>query len=99
MKSATLRGAHTHPYSHPVGQYVAEIDCIALRGAHTHPYSHPVGQYVAEIDCLCIARRHTDPGLLQGTSVAVILVSMSEVTRILSAIDQGDGHAAEQLLP
>jgi len=24
---------------------------------------------------------------------------MSEVTRILSAIDQGDPHAAEQLLP
>src|SRR5437879_5855284 len=27
------------------------------------------------------------------------LVSMSEVTRILSAIDHGDSHAAERLLP
>jgi RNA polymerase sigma factor (TIGR02999 family) len=30
---------------------------------------------------------------------AVILISMSDVTRILSAIEQGDAHAAEQLLP
>jgi RNA polymerase sigma factor (TIGR02999 family) len=29
----------------------------------------------------------------------VILDGMSEVTRILSAIDQGESHAAEQLLP
>src|SRR5262245_25158081 len=28
-----------------------------------------------------------------------MLVAMSEVTRILSAIEQGDPHAAEQLLP
>src|SRR5262245_23470297 len=28
-----------------------------------------------------------------------ILVVMSDVTRILSAIEQGDPHAAEQLLP
>src|SRR5713101_2774870 len=28
-----------------------------------------------------------------------MLATMSEVTRILSAIDQGDPHAAEQLLP
>jgi RNA polymerase sigma factor (TIGR02999 family) len=32
-------------------------------------------------------------------SLAVILTSMSEVTRILSAVGQGDPHAAEQLLP
>jgi RNA polymerase sigma factor (TIGR02999 family) len=30
---------------------------------------------------------------------SVILFGMSEVTRILSAIEQGDPHAAEQLLP
>ena len=30
---------------------------------------------------------------------AIILAAMSEVTRILSAIEQGDPHAAEQLLP
>src|SRR5262249_34689001 len=30
---------------------------------------------------------------------AVILDLMSEVTRILSAIEQGDPHAAEELLP
>src|SRR5207244_4142360 len=30
---------------------------------------------------------------------AVILAAMSDVTRILSAIAQGDPHAAEQLLP
>ena len=28
-----------------------------------------------------------------------MLAPMSEVTRILSAIEQGDPHAAEQLLP
>src|ERR1700730_17654527 len=32
-------------------------------------------------------------------SRVVMLASMSEVTRILSAIDQGDPRAAEQLLP
>ncbi len=31
--------------------------------------------------------------------MVVILASMSDVTRILSAIEQGDQHAAEQLLP
>ena len=30
---------------------------------------------------------------------AVILDLMSDVTRILSTIEQGDPHAAEQLLP
>src|SRR5262249_8150233 len=34
-----------------------------------------------------------------GTAAAVMLDLMSEVTRILSAIEQGDPHAAEQLLP
>ena len=33
------------------------------------------------------------------TLAAVILDPMSEVTRILSAIEQGESHAAEQLLP
>src|SRR5437773_3260437 len=32
-------------------------------------------------------------------SLVVMLASMSDVTRILSAIEQGDPHAAEQLLP
>src|SRR5213080_3043719 len=32
-------------------------------------------------------------------SVGVMLASMSEITHILSAIEQGDPHAAEQLLP
>jgi RNA polymerase sigma factor (TIGR02999 family) len=36
---------------------------------------------------------------LQRVAAAVIFASMSEVTRILSAIEQGDPHAAEQLLP
>src|SRR3974377_2070764 len=31
--------------------------------------------------------------------LAAISTSMSEVTRILSAIEQGDPHASEQLLP
>lgn len=31
--------------------------------------------------------------------MVVIFATMSDVTRILSAIDQGDPHAAEQLLP
>src|SRR5437764_14735740 len=35
---------------------------------------------------------------LPSFSPAVILASMSEVTRILDAIEQGDPHAAEQLL-
>src|SRR5215471_306318 len=33
------------------------------------------------------------------TDAALCLLVMSEVTRILSAIEQGDAHAAEQLLP
>jgi RNA polymerase sigma factor (TIGR02999 family) len=36
---------------------------------------------------------------LPGAVAAVIFISMSEVTRILSAIEQGDPSAAEQLLP
>jgi RNA polymerase sigma factor (TIGR02999 family) len=36
---------------------------------------------------------------LPATFWAVILDRMSEVTQILSAIEQGDAHAAEQLLP
>src|SRR5205814_3536269 len=36
---------------------------------------------------------------LQVSSPTVILDLMTEVTRILGAIDQGDPHAAEQLLP
>lgn len=39
------------------------------------------------------------PTFLLAASGAVILPVMSEVTRILSAIEQGDAHAAEQLLP
>jgi RNA polymerase sigma factor (TIGR02999 family) len=36
---------------------------------------------------------------LLDRTTPVILGGMNEVTRILSAIDQGDPHAAEQLLP
>src|SRR5262249_37698371 len=36
---------------------------------------------------------------LRSTGVAVILASMSEVTHILCAIEQGDPSSAEQLLP
>jgi RNA polymerase sigma factor (TIGR02999 family) len=36
---------------------------------------------------------------LSTTFGTVILDRMSEVTRILSAVDQGDPHAAQQLLP
>jgi RNA polymerase sigma factor (TIGR02999 family) len=36
---------------------------------------------------------------LSVPAVPVILGGMSEVTRILSAVEQGDPHAAEQLLP
>jgi RNA polymerase sigma factor (TIGR02999 family) len=36
---------------------------------------------------------------LPATFWTVILDQMSDVTRILSAIEQGDAHAAEQLLP
>ena len=36
---------------------------------------------------------------MTGLSGAVILDRMSDVTRILSAIEEGDPHAAEQLLP
>jgi RNA polymerase sigma factor (TIGR02999 family) len=44
-----------------------------------------------------LERNH--PGLLQTQSPAIILAFMSAVTQILQAIDQGDPHAAEQLLP
>src|SRR5262245_22748529 len=36
---------------------------------------------------------------MDARSVAAIFTGMSEVTRILSAIEQGDPHAAAQLLP
>ena len=36
---------------------------------------------------------------LSVVSLVVMLATMSEVTHILSAIDQGDPHAAEHLLP
>src|ERR1041384_5647435 len=36
---------------------------------------------------------------LRARSAGGMLVFMSHVTRILSAIEQGDPHAAEQLLP
>jgi hypothetical protein len=36
---------------------------------------------------------------LPGGSPAVSLGRMSEVTRIIAAIEEGDPHAAEQLLP
>jgi RNA polymerase sigma factor (TIGR02999 family) len=36
---------------------------------------------------------------LPAFSLAVILIFMSEVTRVLSSIEQGDPKAAEQLLP
>jgi RNA polymerase sigma factor (TIGR02999 family) len=36
---------------------------------------------------------------LHSAAAAVILAVMSEVTRILTAIEQGDPHAADQLLP
>ncbi len=39
------------------------------------------------------------PPFLQSAAVVVIMVSMNEVTRILSAIEEGDPHAAEELLP
>src|SRR5436309_2721963 len=38
-------------------------------------------------------------GLLRDRSGGVILPLMSAVTRILNAIEQGDPHAAGQLLP
>jgi len=40
-----------------------------------------------------------DAAYLRAMSRAGIFGPMSEVTRILTAIDQGDSHAAEQLLP
>src|SRR5262249_13199910 len=43
--------------------------------------------------------RDPRPRRWPGTSPAVILDLMSEVTRILSAMEQGDPSAAEQLLP
>jgi len=36
---------------------------------------------------------------LQGAAAAVIFTSMSKVTRILSALEQGNPSAAAQLLP
>src|SRR5262245_22173494 len=45
----------------------------------------------------CAARCRS--ALLQVTCRSVILGCMSDVTRILSAIEQGDPSAAEQLLP
>src|SRR5262245_39447502 len=47
----------------------------------------------------CRGKRGPRLSLLLTLSGAVILAVMCEVTRILSAIEQGDPHAAAQLLP
>jgi RNA polymerase sigma factor (TIGR02999 family) len=44
------------------------------------------------------AARHTPIDWHRGDGPAILL-AMSEVTRILSQIEQGDSHAAEELLP
>src|SRR5262249_49187914 len=46
-----------------------------------------------------LMRPDSVPAALFAPRCGVMLVLMSEVTRILSAIEQGDQHAAEQLLP
>ena len=38
-------------------------------------------------------------GIIPGVGVSLKATPMTDVTRILSAIEQGDGKAAEQLLP
>lgn len=41
----------------------------------------------------------TDPRQVKWPLLMAILVTMRDVTQILSALEQGDPHAAEQLLP
>jgi RNA polymerase sigma factor (sigma-70 family) len=83
--------AMTH-LSPPPG--AARILCIARIDTHTPrpPWQGPAslaGLRAKESSAAWLTRR---PDLVQS-------IAMSEVTRILSAIDQGDPHAAEQLLP
>src|SRR5262245_10975566 len=63
---------------------------------HSMP-TKPVGETASPSSC---SRRPqlSDPSL-QAVCLAVILRSMTDVTLILSAIERGDPHAAEQLLP
>jgi RNA polymerase sigma factor (TIGR02999 family) len=63
-----------------------------------------VGSVAAAIDAMPLASpaSHLSPDpqdRLLALSQSVILYDMSDVTRILSAIEQGDPRAAEQLLP
>ena len=45
-------------------------------------------------------RRRSDDGIIVGVGIHLSKATiMSEVTRILSAIEQGDQKASEQLLP
>src|SRR5436309_5284896 len=50
---------------------------------------------------LCLLTMNAQPGYTAAIrlSLSTLSPAMTEVTRILSAIEQGDPHAAEQLLP
>src|SRR5207244_3583855 len=50
---------------------------------------------------LCLLAMNAQPGYTAAIrlSLSTLSPAMTEVTRILSAIEQGDPHAAEQLLP
>src|SRR5262245_50704679 len=86
------------PPTPPGGAGSASSSCASSGGA---PCPHPAGpgggragsasraSGAAGRSALCL---RSPPG-------AVIFAPMSDVTRILTAIEQGDPHAAEQLLP
>src|SRR5262245_27261965 len=63
--------------------------------------SYASGKFVGEARPLQRSRRSKDrgPNRLLGVNPTAIFRVMSDVTRILAAIEEGDAHAAEQLLP
>lgn len=61
--------------------------------------SSPASNHAGEPDLRAVASRSESAPQLPSISLTVILSRMSEVTQILNAINNGDPHAAAQLLP
>src|SRR5262249_59479125 len=79
------------------GGWAAGPRASLLTGAESLP-----GEAPARVALSCPLARRIEAGsaaFLRGAAGAVIFAAMSEVTRILSAIEGGDPSAAGQLLP
>src|SRR5437763_4864147 len=81
-----------------VAMHCLSLPCVAMRCLALRCIA-PAGRGVATKGKAMQMQGPRSPRDLQVISLAVIYGVMSEVTRILGAIEQGDPHAAGQLLP